>query len=180
MASRSNDPFVVDPDTLSDALLGSLSAWEGLPVGLRLVAAQVLLAATNQRVNASSLAARGHFDRTAVRAGTPWWESLEAARSRPLALLDLLAGDSTREVDVGTAAAAEVAARDKTIGELREELRQVKEDAEALTEWALALSGELWRYREPELFRPPAPVLRLMVDSDGDLPPLPNSEGPRL
>lgn len=148
---------------LIDVATGDTGAWARVPVPLRAALAAVSLAASGRAVNGVTLAAAGRYSRgTASRTGSPWRHLITALSDKSQTLVDLLLDEAADSPDP-TRLAAEIAARDRTIADLRDQLSNAKAALQPLADYTHDLAVELRNYREDEQAALSAKVTHLRI-----------------
>jgi len=135
---------------LVEVASGDIEAWARVPVPLRAALAAVALAASGRAVNGVSLANAGRYSRgTASRTDSPWRRLVAALSADSQTLVDLLLGNAADGPDPARLA-ADLAARDRTIADLRGQLSQATSALQPLADYTHDLAVELRGYRDEE------------------------------
>lgn len=135
---------------LIEVLAGEAEAWARLPVPMRAVMAAAALGASGRAVNGVALASAGRYSRgTASRTDSPWRDLIAALSDNGQALADTILRDTAPSPNP-TRLAADLAARDRTIAELRDELSSANAALQPLADYAHDLAVELRQHREDE------------------------------
>ncbi len=135
---------------LIEVLSGDVEAWGRLPVPMRAAMAAAALAGTGRAVNGVTLASAGRYSRgTASRTDSPWRLLIAALSENGQVLVDVLLAGSAAGPDP-TRLAADIAARDRTIADLRGRLSTAKGALQPLADYAHDLAVELRQHREDE------------------------------
>jgi len=136
--------------TLIDLLSGDVEAWARLPVPIRAAMAAAALAGSGRAVNGVALASAGRYSRgTASRTDSPWRHLIAALCDNGQTLADTILADTAPGPNP-TRLAADLAARDRTIADLREELSTAKAAFQPLADYAHDLAVELRQHRDDE------------------------------
>jgi len=145
-----------DPDmhnaaaALVDVADGDIEAWARVPVPLRAALAAVALAASGRAVNGVTLANAGRYSRgTASRTDSPWRRLVATLSADSQTLVDLLLGNAADGPDPARLA-ADLAARDRTIADLRGQLSKATSALQPLADYTHDLAVELRGYRDEE------------------------------
>src|ERR1700736_5902042 len=121
---------------LIDVAGGDSDAWTRGPVPMRAALASVALAVSARTVNGVTLANAGRYSRgTASRADSPWRHLIAALADNRQTLVDLLL-DEAADGPTPTRLAADIAARDRTIADLRERLSNATAALRPLADYA--------------------------------------------
>jgi hypothetical protein len=142
---------------------GDADAWTRVPVPLRAALAAVALAATARAVNGVALAHAGRYSRgTAARTDSPWRDLIAALAENSQTLVDLLLDEATDGPDPARLA-ADIAARDRTIADLRERLAEATAALRPLADYAHDLAAELRKHRDDERAVLDANIVQLRI-----------------
>jgi len=148
---------------LIEVAAGDADAWSHVPVPLRATMAAVALAASGRAVNGVTLAHAGRYSRgTAARTGSPWRHLIAALAESSQTLVDLLLDEATDGPDPARLA-ADIAARDRTIADLREQLTEATSALRPLADYAHDLAVELRHHRDDERAAFDAKLVQLKI-----------------
>jgi hypothetical protein len=148
---------------LIDVAAGDTAAWARVPVPLRAALAAIALAASGRAVNGVTLASAGRYSRgTASRKDSPWRHLITALSDNSQTLVKLLLDEVADSPDPARLA-ADIAARDRTIADLRDQLSNAKTALQPLADYTHDLAVELRNYREDEQAALAAKVTHLRI-----------------
>lgn len=149
--------------TLIEVLSGDVEAWGRLPVPMRAAMAAAALAGSGRAVNGVTLASAGRYSRgTAARADSPWRDLVASLAEDSQTLVDLLLNEAANGPDPARLA-ADIAARDRTIAGLREQLSEATAALRPLADYAHDLAVELRQHRDEERATLDGKVVQLTI-----------------
>jgi hypothetical protein len=148
---------------LIDVAGGDANAWTRVPAPIPAALAAVALAASGRVVNGVTLANAGRYSRgTASRTDSPWRNLITALSDNSQRFVDLLV-DETADGPDPARLAADIAARDRTIADLRDHLSKAKSALQPLADYTHDLAVELRSYRDEDRATLAAEIVPLRI-----------------